>query len=499
MTQVAPPPRPILGSWKEIALFLKREVRTVQRWEKDEGLPVHRHYHQERSSIYAYADEVEAWWLARRNDVPATNSTPRVAGIPQRAAMASVVVAALGCLALWFGPRRGSAVGDAPALLGSVVAAGAPLVTPGSVALSPDSRTLYVSDWGARAIFSVSASGGRPTILASSATTGFSGLDTARFLEISLDGETLYVAGWGSRSIFAVSTSTGTVRTLASGAPLDRPHGVGLSSDGSMLFFTDNFAGKLYRIQVTGGEPVLIASGLREPEDVVAAGSSLFVTSGEAAIYRVTMPSGQWVKVTSGPPLVRPTGIALSEDRSTLFVVDDAGFGGKPPAAIYALPVSGGPLTRLFSGHPLLFPPDGALSKDGASLFVADAGYSAPGAIYRLDLFQPLAIDIEPGVAEKALNPHGPGEITVAVLTTGTRDARTVDPASARFGPRNALESHGRGHLEDVDGDGDADLVLHFVYLQAGLACDAGEAWLHARTLDGVRLRGSNSITTRCR
>jgi hypothetical protein len=29
-----------LDSWKEIAAHLKRDVRTVQRWEKEHGLPV---------------------------------------------------------------------------------------------------------------------------------------------------------------------------------------------------------------------------------------------------------------------------------------------------------------------------------------------------------------------------------------------------------------------------------------------------------------------------
>ena len=52
----------MLTSWKEIAQFFKREVRTVQRWEKEEGLPVHRHPHRQRNSVYAYPDELETWW-----------------------------------------------------------------------------------------------------------------------------------------------------------------------------------------------------------------------------------------------------------------------------------------------------------------------------------------------------------------------------------------------------------------------------------------------------
>ncbi len=43
-----------LDSWKEIAAYLKRGARTVQRWERDEGLPVHRLPHGTLGSVYAY-------------------------------------------------------------------------------------------------------------------------------------------------------------------------------------------------------------------------------------------------------------------------------------------------------------------------------------------------------------------------------------------------------------------------------------------------------------
>ena len=51
-----------LDSWKEIAAFLQKDVRTVQRWEKNERLPVHRKPHDKLSSVYAYESELEAWW-----------------------------------------------------------------------------------------------------------------------------------------------------------------------------------------------------------------------------------------------------------------------------------------------------------------------------------------------------------------------------------------------------------------------------------------------------
>ena len=50
-------PEDRLDSWKEIAGYLKRDVTTVQRWEKREGMPVRRHVHDKLGSVYAFADE----------------------------------------------------------------------------------------------------------------------------------------------------------------------------------------------------------------------------------------------------------------------------------------------------------------------------------------------------------------------------------------------------------------------------------------------------------
>jgi Tol biopolymer transport system component len=79
----ATPPRerPVddrLDSWKEIAAYLKRDVTTVQRWEKREAMPVHRHLHDRMGSVSASRAELDAW-TRRRNQPPAqenNHSTP---------------------------------------------------------------------------------------------------------------------------------------------------------------------------------------------------------------------------------------------------------------------------------------------------------------------------------------------------------------------------------------------------------------------------------------
>ena len=55
-----------LESWKEIGAYLQRDVRTLGRWEKEEGLPIHRHSHKRRSSVYAYTSEIDAWRAGRK-------------------------------------------------------------------------------------------------------------------------------------------------------------------------------------------------------------------------------------------------------------------------------------------------------------------------------------------------------------------------------------------------------------------------------------------------
>ena len=52
------PPEDRLDSWKEIATYLNRDVTTVQRWEKREGMPVHRHLHDRMGSVYAFPRRV---------------------------------------------------------------------------------------------------------------------------------------------------------------------------------------------------------------------------------------------------------------------------------------------------------------------------------------------------------------------------------------------------------------------------------------------------------
>src|SRR5579863_259059 len=62
-----PEPDRTLVSWKEIASWLDHAERTVKRWERERGLPVHRVPGGKRGSVFAYTSELQAWLLNEQN------------------------------------------------------------------------------------------------------------------------------------------------------------------------------------------------------------------------------------------------------------------------------------------------------------------------------------------------------------------------------------------------------------------------------------------------
>src|SRR4029450_7634941 len=65
-----------LDSWKEIAAYVSRDVTTVRRWERREGLPVHRHRHATLGSVYADTNEIAAWQSGRQETHQREESAP---------------------------------------------------------------------------------------------------------------------------------------------------------------------------------------------------------------------------------------------------------------------------------------------------------------------------------------------------------------------------------------------------------------------------------------
>jgi hypothetical protein len=109
----------------------------------------------------------------------------------------------------------------------------------------------------------------------------------------------------------------------------------------------------------------------------------------------------------------------------------------------------------------------------------------------------PVTIVIKPGDGQPApVNPKSTGTIPVAILSTSSFDATTVDPTTVKFGATGTEASSTQTSLEDVNGDGRLDMVLHFNTQQTGIVCGTTTVTLTGKTTSGQLISGTALITT---
>jgi hypothetical protein len=73
-------------------------------------------------------------------------------------------------------------------------------------------------------------------------------------------------------------------------------------------------------------------------------------------------------------------------------------------------------------------------------------------------------------------------------------DATTVDFPSVKFGPANALATDKKPGVEDVNGDGLLDMVLHFPVEATGITTDVTQACIVGKTLGQLDIVGCDAI-----
>ena len=122
---------------------------------------------------------------------------------------------------------------------------------------------------------------------------------------------------------------------------------------------------------------------------------------------------------------------------------------------------------------------------DGDDVSYDDIAYGMPTG-----LVIEATVDIKPGSYPNSMNLGSRGVVPVAVLTTEGFDATTVDPVTVLFAGAAPL----RWAREDVDYDGDLDLVFHFKTRELNLDLESTEATLTGLTFDGIPFEGTDTV-----
>lgn len=326
---------------------------------------------------------------------------------------------------------------------------------------------------------------------------------------LAYDGTFLYVSELsGFRTIYKLNPTTGAVlgSFLApspagfdgNGNPSD------LVADGAGRLFVSDIGNIVYEIDDTGTTIFNSFSLPFRGGAIAFDGTNLYIGDFDSSQVRVTDRFGSFIGTFDSG--LRPAGMVFDPAIGHLWVISE--FDEKVSEI-----TTNGELIRSCDG-----PRDpgvqglGSVTKVGSELYIAEVSDpdpftlpDIPGTIFIVDpgtltcnppIVVQVAIDIKPGSDPNSINPRSKGVIPVAILTTATFDATTVDPATVRFGRTGTEAAPVQSALEDVDGDGDTDLILHFNTQAAGIVCGDTSASLTGETFDGQMIEGSDSINT---
>jgi hypothetical protein len=243
------PPHKRLESWKEIATYLRRDVTTVQRWEKREGLPVHRHQHDRQGTVFAYSHELDAW-LSRRQLRPdegltSASSEPPIAPRLGRRAVGGLAIAAavlVGAAAAIVTVNRQVVRGSPQAPQARFTIVPPPLNTFNQLAISSDGRAILYATGPLLHLRRLDAV--QPQALA----------DTQGSYDPFFSPDGRWFGYFVGNELKKMRVTGGPPQTLA---PARRALGASWSPSGYIVFAGERGA-SISRVAETGGDPVII-------------------------------------------------------------------------------------------------------------------------------------------------------------------------------------------------------------------------------------------------
>jgi len=440
---------------------------------------------------------------------------------------------------------------------------GTPLSAAADVAIQPDGKIVAVgiagNDYG---IARYDANGTLDATFGSGGlvTTDFGGFEQANGVALQPDGRIIVVGLLGNAvgiarynldgSLDQSFGSGGKVVTDATSGP-DAGYDVAVTSTGKIVVgggtsfgasdfliirynpdgtLDSSFAGNGIVTTDFGGGDTAFAIALTTDGKITAAGvrrepapgspgdfavarynpdGSLDSSFGDTGMVRTDFSSGS--SDTANGLVIHPdgtltvAGIAGLATDSTAFAVVRYTAAGALDSAFG----SGGKASASF-GNPVNNAFDIVAQPDGKVVVAGGTGTPTPGGTdFALARFLgaptsiSVSVDVKPGSLDNVIPLQSGGVIPVAVLTTDTFDAASVDPASVCFGAagdpskRDCTEAHGTGHLEDVNGDLRPDLMLHYEMQQTGIAAGDTRACLSGKNYNGVSIEGCDRIVTK--
>ncbi|HLK66779.1 MAG TPA: LamG-like jellyroll fold domain-containing protein [Bryobacteraceae bacterium] len=320
-----------LHSWKEIAAYLAKDlsIRTAQRWEVQDGLPIYR----EGVKVFAYTDELDEWRRGRIV-VPTNGVTSKPQEAPESHAPSKAVrlgtwaaVAALLIVAIWAFRSSSPHTPPSPVRWGRLLVkatseGGHPMILnpghpAGLLAASPDGLKVYAINGRPRSVSVIHPVKGSVTQLSLSQDPGS--------VAMSADGKRLYIA-WLAGDVGYIDTRTDKIVTHAIHTP-GRVHELALTPDGKKLFMSMYHLG-VWRAFTSNGEMNQVTDEVCPVHlELDPQGERLYVPyqcggptgrRGHDAVEVFDVTSEESLGIVSGPPLVGGHASASPDGRTVL-------------------------------------------------------------------------------------------------------------------------------------------------------------------------------------